>query len=344
MLEFILAFMFPMNAEFNRHEPLTVRTSTSLKVSCLSRVCFVSYPHSPMYVYPSLLAYPVLPEAVDKEREIRRELSIYPLSFIRYARLDRVVNCGAIYVQSDAGWERAVGVSIHEFHTLLIDSNHYPQELFIQILHHELYHFIDDQQGKSGCDVEWTNLNVPDFKYKTVHVDTLLNQPPQGFVTYYATSDAGEDKAETFAMMVSNPERVKQMVAIDSILERKVSFMKRRVKTICPEMDDAFWERISKQRSEVQISLDQIIKIESMRAERLTPAPVPVETITPAQDDVCVKANPMISSVDTWSNAAKLILILLALVSPLTLVILLRRSPRRVHQVSVVRLHDCPTR
>jgi len=104
-------------------------------------------------------------------------------------------------------------------------------------IHHEIFHVLDTNTFY-WKDIDWEDLNEPDFKYiKTgkVLIDGQKNAEnyfaPQrkGFVTYYAMKSAYEDKAEVYACLFvkSQFRLMHEWASKDPILAKKIQYVKR---------------------------------------------------------------------------------------------------------------------
>ena len=178
------------------------------------------------------------------------ELSRYPAPVIKKTKLKRIVLCKNLSV----GLQPRAGIAILDEHTLCLDvaacaRNERHGRL---AMHHEIFHLIDQADDGSLDDPEWRRLNPSDFHYRKgstgVSDDpTVLfsRSAPDGFVSKYATVDEDEDKAETFAHLMTDPDALAARASSDTCLADKV----RRLEGLLAEFSggERFWE-ISTQR------------------------------------------------------------------------------------------------
>lgn len=148
---------------------------------------------------------------------------------------------------------------------------------FRTIVHHEFFHYIDfKDDGLVYEDVEWKKMNPPEFKYgrggKYMREGNvgLVNSSTPGFITPYATSGVEEDKAEVYRCMMLNLWETELRCEDDPLLARKVARMKELVNAFCPDIDEAYWQRLR-----------------VMEQPRLT---------SPGKEDEWAKAHPMLPS------------------------------------------------
>ena len=96
------------------------------------------------------------------------------------------------------------------------------------MLHHEVFHIINDSFKDIFNDQIWSSFNPKEFNYaecstctKKIGLDTY--DKPEGFITEYSRSTASEDMAEVFShLMYGNLP-----VTVDPILQKKIEFIKK---------------------------------------------------------------------------------------------------------------------
>jgi hypothetical protein len=106
------------------------------------------------------------------------------------------------------------------------------------VFHHELFHLVDYADDELiRHDPEWTALNPPGFAYgaggdRAYHDEATAyawDVPPPGFVSLYATLGAEEDKAETYAALMTGAP----IAMDDPALVAKVALLRHRLATQC---------------------------------------------------------------------------------------------------------------
>ncbi len=125
-------------------------------------------------------------------------------------------------------------------------------------IHHELFHVIDyfaNKKPSAWNDPAWSNFNDPDFHYgkqkfppQSKMEMSFFDPTYPGFMSAYAMTAVGEDKAETFAcfMMPSQIRILNRWIKTDAILRKKVEFIKDFIGGFCPEMNEEFWKKLAK--------------------------------------------------------------------------------------------------
>ena len=110
--------------------------------------------------------------------------------------------------------------------TLILDIK-FNEDYFERVIHHEVFHIINDSFKQLFDEDVWSKFNVKEFEYAEcstctdkLGLDTYTNT--NGFLTEYSRSTASEDMAEVFShlMIGLNLDR------LDPILEKKIKFIK----------------------------------------------------------------------------------------------------------------------
>jgi len=182
---------------------------------------------------------------------IASEFLLYPPGVVKQSRLKRIVLCRGL---SFAGQHRAA-VPDFEHDTLYYDvvRGAYSRSYQRHAIHHEFFHIIDyEDDGQVYSDETWAGLNPPTFRYgdggAKMQGDPLSGLPTEipGFLTTYATSGVEEDKAEMFAYMITDYNVVAKRAADDVVIQKKMVAMKRLLEEFCSEIDQKFWDEVSR--------------------------------------------------------------------------------------------------
>ena len=137
-------------------------------------------------------------------------------------------------------------------YSMEIQSNDYLAE----VMHHELFHYFDYMISHSRVDnaieSDWSKLNPPGFQYgsggeyERVYVD-INKKDNMYFVTHYAMSQCCEDRAETYARLMTKNSNWynEQSKVVKMKLEKLKDFMKKRHDTIyIGNNDNYYYERL----------------------------------------------------------------------------------------------------
>jgi len=117
--------------------------------------------------------------------------------------------------------------------TLIIDIN-FNKKYFERIIHHEIFHIINDGFKDYFIESEWKSFNPKNFKYAEcstcsdrVNLSTI--KKTSGFLTEYSMSTASEDMAEVFSFLIYGKKKVDEKSYNDPILKKKTSFIKKNI-------------------------------------------------------------------------------------------------------------------
>tara|TARA_B110000444_G_C18612880_1_gene488496 strand:- start:416 stop:805 length:390 start_codon:yes stop_codon:yes gene_type:complete len=121
--------------------------------------------------------------------------------------------------------------------TLILDIK-FDQKYFERVIHHEVFHIINDQYKELFDEKEWKKFNDSKFRYEKCSTCTKnlgLNkyEKTEGFFTEYSKSTASEDMAEVYSHMIYlNVEKINQIRKLDKILDKKISYIESKIKKI----------------------------------------------------------------------------------------------------------------
>ena len=147
-------------------------------------------------------------------------------------KLRYIVLCEGLKV----GEINALGFANSEMKTILlnINTNH---DDFERVIHHEVFHIIENNYKKFFPDTVWSKFNNPNFHYtgsstnpEAYSLAKLSNT--NGFFSEYAKYSISEDMAETFSFINSRKKYVSEAINLDKILNKKVIFIKERISNI----------------------------------------------------------------------------------------------------------------
>ena len=157
----------------------------------------------------------------DKYKIVKKNLDRYNHKFLKKINLKYIVLCEDLSISKI----NTAGIPDHIMKTLILDIN-FNQNYFERVIHHEVFHAINDSYKNLFDEKVWSDFNDKEFKYAKcstctdkLGLNTYTNT--MGFFTEYSRSTASEDMAEVFShlMVGSNLEN------IDPILEKKIQFI-----------------------------------------------------------------------------------------------------------------------
>lgn len=164
----------------------------------------------------------------NKYKIIRQELDKYDQSFLKKINLKYIVLCEDLSISGI----NTAGIPDHIMKTLIVDVK-FDKKFFKRVLHHEIFHIIHDGNENIFDENKWSEFNYDEFSYAecstcTDKIDLNMYSNTNGFITEYSKSTASEDMAEVFSHMMIGifPKK------IDSILEKKIQFIKSKLKLI----------------------------------------------------------------------------------------------------------------
>ena len=169
----------------------------------------------------------------DKKYQIiSKNLNRYSKEFLRKINLKYIVMCENLSISGI----NTAGIPDHVMKTLIIDLK-FNEKYFERVIHHELFHIINDGFKDLFDEDEWRKFNEPNFKYadcstcsKKLGLDTYKNT--NGFFTEYSMTIPSEDMAEVFSHLITGNYKNLE----DKILNKKIKF----IKDILNEVDNTF--------------------------------------------------------------------------------------------------------
>ena len=162
-------------------------------------------------------------KVLDKKYKIIKEnLDRYDQKFLKKINLKYIVLCEDLSISKI----NTAGIPDNIMKTLILDVK-FDESYFERVIHHEVFHIINDSYKEIFDQKIWTNFNVEEFKYAKcstctdkLGLDTYSNT--NGFFTEYSKSTASEDMAEVFSHLMTGSD----LKNIDPILEQKIQFIK----------------------------------------------------------------------------------------------------------------------
>jgi len=168
----------------------------------------------------------------EKYQIISKNLNRYSKEFLRKINLRYIVMCENLSISGI----NTAGIPDHVMKTLIIDLK-FNEKYFERVLHHELFHIINDSFKELFNEDEWKKFNKPNFKYadcstcsRKLGLETYKDT--NGFFTEYSMTIPSEDMAEVFShLIIGNYKNLN-----DEILNKKIKFIQDKLK----EIDNSF--------------------------------------------------------------------------------------------------------
>tara|TARA_B100000579_G_scaffold59126_1_gene42531 strand:+ start:1249 stop:1971 length:723 start_codon:yes stop_codon:yes gene_type:complete len=164
----------------------------------------------------------------EKYKIISKNLNRYSKQFLKKINLKYIVMCENLSISGI----NTAGIPDHLMKTLIIDLK-FNEKYFERVIHHELFHLINDGFKDLFNEDEWKSFNDKSFEYadcstcsKKLDLDTYQNT--NGFFTEYSKTIPSEDMAEVFSHLIIH----RYQDTNDNILNKKVEFIKDKLNKI----------------------------------------------------------------------------------------------------------------
>ena len=162
-------------------------------------------------------------KVLDKKYKIiKKNLDRYDQKFLKKINLKYIVLCEDLSISKI----NTAGIPNNIMKTLILDVK-FNEKYFERVIHHEVFHIINDSYKELFNEKIWSNFNVKNFRYAEcstctdkLGLDTYSNT--EGFFTEYSQSTASEDMAEVFSHLMIGSS----LNNYDPILEKKIQFIK----------------------------------------------------------------------------------------------------------------------
>ena len=168
-------------------------------------------------------------ETLDQKYQIiQKNLNKYDQKFLKKINLKYIVLCEDLSISKI----NTAGIPDNIMKTLILDVK-FNEDYFERVIHHEVFHIINDSFKQLFDEEIWSNFNIKEFKYAKcstctdkLGLNTYTNT--KGFFSEYSQSTASEDMAEVFSHMMMGINQKN----LDPILEKKINFIKTNIKKI----------------------------------------------------------------------------------------------------------------
>lgn len=168
----------------------------------------------------------------QKYKIIKKNLDKYSFNFLKKINLKYIVLCEDLSISGI----NTAGIPNSDMKTLILDIK-FNDKYFERVIHHEVFHVINDSFPDIFNKETWSSYNQKDFVYaecstctEKLGLDTITKN--KGFISEYSQSTASEDMAEVYSHIISD----KIPKNIDPILEKKINYIQSQILLI----DDKF--------------------------------------------------------------------------------------------------------
>jgi len=165
-------------------------------------------------------------KVLDKKYKIiQKNLNRYNQKFLKKINLKYIVLCEDLSISNI----NTAGIPDNVMKTLILDVK-FNEKYFERVIHHEVFHIINDSFKEIFDEKLWSEFNVKNFKYAEcstctdkIGLDTY--KKTEGFFTEYSRSTASEDMAEVFSHLMIGSS----LNNSDPILKKKIQFIKNNL-------------------------------------------------------------------------------------------------------------------
>ena len=165
-------------------------------------------------------------KVLDKKYKIiQQNLNRYNQKFLKKINLKYIVLCEDLSISKI----NTAGIPDNVMKTLILDIK-FNEKYFERVIHHEVFHIINDSYKEIFNERVWSNFNVKNFRYAEcstctdkLGLDTYSDT--EGFFTEYSQSTASEDMAEVFSHLMIGSDLSNN----DPILDKKIQFIKNNL-------------------------------------------------------------------------------------------------------------------
>ena len=158
----------------------------------------------------------------QKYKLIQKNLNRYNQNFLKKINLRYIVLCEDLSISKI----NTAGIPDNIMKTLILDIK-FNKNYFERVIHHEVFHIINDSYKDLFDEKIWSSFNNKEFEYAEcstctdkLGLDTYTNT--KGFFSEYSQSTPSEDMAEVFSHLMIGID----LNNLDPILQKKIDFIK----------------------------------------------------------------------------------------------------------------------
>ena len=156
---------------------------------------------------------------------IEKNLNLYNSVFLNKIKLKYIVFCENLLISGiNTG-----GIPDNKNRTLILDIN-FNQKYFERMIHHEVFHMIQNSHSNFFDEDKFSSFNKTSFNYAkcstcSERLNLDLYENTNGFLTEYSKSIPSEDMAEIFSFLMTDKNIIKEKIKNDKVLSNKVNFI-----------------------------------------------------------------------------------------------------------------------
>jgi len=166
-------------------------------------------------------------------KTIYKNLGRYSYGYLKKINLKYIVLCENLSISGIS----TAGIPDNVMKTLILDIN-FNEKFFERVIHHEVFHIINDQHKEIFNDREWSKFNDSKFRYAecstcTEKLGLETYNKTNGFFTEYSKSTASEDMAEVYShMIILDKDYINKIRKTDPVLDKKILYIRNKIKKI----------------------------------------------------------------------------------------------------------------
>lgn len=224
------------------------------------------------YTLPQQVSGEVL--TPDEAKEVLPQffaaMDIFPVRFLQETKLNTVVLCRNLRLNGQLAGGVASSTGVIALNV----------PIHSHVIYHEMFHIADKQRN----NVEWTKLNSKQFVYGGNMFNPDSEEMKKSdkrkmtaakkdadirkdFVSDYATTSEMEDRAETFAVMVTDAKQFEKLASANPVLKKKADKVKSIVREFSPGMSKDFWTFIANSNDESRMK--DLVNRAALNAQRI---------------------------------------------------------------------------
>ena len=163
-------------------------------------------------------------------KTIYKNLGRYSYGYLKKINLKYIVLCENLSISGIS----TAGIPDNVMKTLILDIN-FNEKFFERVIHHEVFHIINDQHKEIFNDREWSKFNDSKFRYAecstcTEKLGLETYNKTNGFFTEYSKSTASEDMAEVYShMIILDKDYINKIRKTDPVLDKKILYIRNKI-------------------------------------------------------------------------------------------------------------------
>ena len=163
---------------------------------------------------------------------VEKNINLYNSSFLNKIKLKYIIFCQNLFISEiNTG-----GIPDNKNRSLILDIN-FNQKYFERMIHHEIFHMIQNTHTKYFDEDKFSSFNQTSFNYAECSTcsDRLnldLYENTSGFLTEYSKTVPSEDMAEIYSFLMTDKKTIEDKISEDKILNKKVNFIKSNLAKI----------------------------------------------------------------------------------------------------------------